>query len=278
MWTDYSTRQTAEVVGLSESMVRNCVREGLLDTDPEKLPLRFTFQDLKVLKLIKELSCSGVSIRRVRRQLARLRARLPSEASLASQALRPHNGHVVVREGPRVWRADSGQMVFGFEFEQHAGEMREMPRCAESAEPEIIGCQSADEWFEQAILSEESDPQAAKTAYQQVLRQRPEDTESLINLGRLHAEDGELNDAAVCFRRALDVDPREATAYYNLGVIAQDIGRDTEAIALYEKALANDPALAEAHYNLATIFDRGGDPRAAIRHINEYRKLTKPHG
>lgn len=62
---------------------------------------------------------------------------------------------------------------------------------------------------------------------------------------------------------------------YNLGVVAQDAGREQDAIYLYGRALELDPGLAEAHYNLATLFDQSGDSRAAIRHINEYRKLTK---
>ena len=69
--------------------------------------------------------------------------------------------------------------------------------------------------------------------------------------------------------------PAEATAYYNLGVLAQDAGKEAEAIELYRRALELDPQLAEAHYNLATLFDQSGDSRSAIRHINEYRKLTR---
>jgi len=58
-------------------------------------------------------------------------------------------------------------------------------------------------------------------------------------------------------------------------VVSQDAGREAEAVELYRRALELDPTLAEAHYNLATIFDQTGDSRAAIRHINEYRKLTR---
>ena len=58
-------------------------------------------------------------------------------------------------------------------------------------------------------------------------------------------------------------------------MLAQDAGKETEAIELYRRALELDPQLAEAHYNLATLFDQSGDSRAAIRHINEYRKLTR---
>jgi len=72
----------------------------------------------------------------------------------------------------------------------------------------------------------------------------------------------------------LKLDPKDATALYNSGVVAQDLGQYSDAMTLYQRALLFDSRLAEAHYNLATIYDRDGDPRAAIRHINEYRKLT----
>jgi tetratricopeptide (TPR) repeat protein len=57
--------------------------------------------------------------------------------------------------------------------------------------------------------------------------------------------------------------------------VAQDSGREADAIIYYTRALELDAGLAEAHYNLATLFDQSGDARSAIRHINEYRKLTR---
>jgi tetratricopeptide (TPR) repeat protein len=275
VWTAYSTKDTAEVVGLSESVVRSCVREGLLSNRSDSIPLRFSFQDLKVLRALKGLTQSGVSIRRARRQLQDLRARCLGEESLASLAIDAHNGHVVVRDQDQVWRADTGQLVFGFQFQEQEGEVTELPHPVALPAPEFMPSQTADEWFDQALDLEESSPQQAKQAYEQVLRQRPQCTESLVNLGRLHAEGDMLEEASHCFRQALDIDPRESTALYNLGVISQDSGDDLEAIQYYEAALSIDRELAEAHYNLATIFDKTGDARSAIRHINEFRKLNK---
>jgi tetratricopeptide (TPR) repeat protein len=91
----------------------------------------------------------------------------------------------------------------------------------------------------------------------------------------MFAESGDPEAARDCFASAIDLDPADATAFYNLGVIAQDSGKEEDAIASYRRALELDPRLAEAHYNLATLFDQSGDSRAAIRHINEYRKLTR---
>ncbi len=273
MWAGYSTKEAAELVGLCPSIVRTCLRLGLLDAAIDVLPLHFGFQDLKVLRTVKTLLENGVRLQRITRELIQLKARLGS--SLARLSIESHNGHVVVRDAQLVWRADTGQLLFSFQFDSQAGEMSELPQSLDLPAPEFMVSLTADEWFDKALQSEESDPKRARSAYQQVLRQRPECTESLINLGRLHAESEELSRATEFFEQALSIDPREATALYNLGVIAQDSGNDTDAINYYEAALASDRELAEAHYNLATIFDRSGDARMAIRHINEFRKLSK---
>ncbi len=275
MWSGYSTHEAAEVVGLSESSVRACARAGLLAKTEAGVTLRFSFRDLAVLKLVKALTTRGVSMRRVRKQLRDLRGRLPESTSLAELAITEEGGHVIVRDVRRSWRADSGQLLLDFVVEEPAGEVTPLVVPREAIAPEPVRELTADEWFDQAIELEEEDPDAAIVAYRRARRLRPTCTETLINLGRLYAETGARDQADVMFREAIALDPTDATALYNLGVVAQDGARDDEAIELYERALQLDPLLAEAHYNLATVFDRTGDPHAAIRHINEYRKLVK---
>jgi tetratricopeptide (TPR) repeat protein len=274
VWSGYSTRDAANLAGLTESAVRSCARAGLLSETAGALPARFSFQDLAVLKSVKELTAGGVSWRRVRRQLLELRRRDP-DTGLSSLKLAPLGRQVVVRQGSSAWQADSGQMLLDFGRPPAGGEMAAMPIRREAPAPEPALGLTADQWFERAGDLEDEDPAAAIEAYRHALHLRPDCTETLINLGRLHAESGAVQQAADYFSRAIELDPRDATAVYNLGVVAQDMGQDDEAVQLYERALALDPALAEAHYNLATIFDRTGDPRAAIRHIHEYRKLTR---
>ncbi|HWM85462.1 MAG TPA: tetratricopeptide repeat protein [Kofleriaceae bacterium] len=273
MWSGYSTRDAAHLAGLTESAVRSCARAGLLSETAGGLPARLSFQDLAVLKSIKELARGGVSWRRIRRELLELRRRAPS--GLSSLHLSASGRHVVVREGSCAWQADSGQILLDFGLAQPGGEVAAMPIRREAPAPQPAPGLSADQWFDRGTDLEEEDAGAAIEAYRHALHLRPDCTETLINLGRLYAENGAVQQAAESFSRAMELDPRDATAVYNLGVVAQDMGRDGEAIQLYERALGLDPALAEAHYNLATIFDRTGDPRAAIRHIHEYRKLTR---
>lgn len=275
VWDGYSTRQAADFVGLPESTVRRCVRDGVIAEKKGAVSAKISFRDLSILKAVKQLMAEGVPLKRVRRQLGALKKRLPDQASLAGVSLIAHGGHVIVREQTHAWRADNGQMVFDFQGESERGHVHAMPVRHEVPGPEPVIAMNADEWFEKGVSLEERDTERAIDAYERALRLRPDSTETWINLGRLYAETGHTEQASACFGEALAVDPADATAIYNLGVVSQDAGRDLEAAEFYERALQIDPELAEAHYNLATIFDRNGDPRAAIRHINEYRKLTR---
>ncbi len=279
MWTSYSARHAAQLIGLPESAVRSCIRDGLVGT-PGTVPAQLTFRDLSALRTVKALVDAGLPLPRVRRELLAIQQRLPSGAMLAELTVEARNGQVHVR-GTRSASDFPGQLALPFEttIEPTAasppGELRELPRPSDAPIPTAVAPATADQWMSRAQLLEERDPVAAIDAYRRSLRLRPDCTEAWINLGRLFAESSDGDAARDCFKSALDLDPADATAYYNLGVIAQDAGKEADAIDLYRRALELDSQLAEAHYNLATLFDQSGDSRSAIRHINEYRKLTR---
>lgn len=283
MWSGYSAKQSAELVGLTESAVRGLVRDGVLGAPSriDELPARLDFSDLKLLQDVRRWRDQGVPLRRIRSELAAIQRRLAGdESALRSVSISAWRGHLVVRDEACAWCAASGQLVFPFELDTPAGELTPFcdPRPAPEPTDESVdetGGRTASEWFDRALELEEENPTAAMEAYRKVLDLRPESVETLINLGRLYAESSAIEAAATCFERALELDPNDATACYNLGVVAQDAGDDRRAVELYKRALGHDPRLAEAHYNLATIYDRTGDPRSAIRHINEYRKLIR---
>ncbi|HEY1557115.1 MAG TPA: tetratricopeptide repeat protein [Kofleriaceae bacterium] len=273
MWTSYSARHAAQLIGLPESAVRSCIRAGLVGA-PGTVPAQLSFRDLSALRTIKTLVDAGVPLPRVRRELAALQQR--HGAQLAELTVELRNGQIHVRGEPP--RGDAtGQLALPFDIAIDAapGELRELPRPPDAPAPAPVAPATADQWLTRAQNLEERDPVAAIDAYRRSLRLRPDTTEAWINLGRLFAESGDAPAARECFETALGLDAGEATAHYNLGVLAQDDGKDSEAIDHYRRALELDPLLAEAHYNLATLFDQTGDARAAIRHINEYRKLTR---
>ncbi len=275
MWSSYSARHAAQLIGLPESAVRSCVRAGLIGT--AELPVRLSFRDLSALRTVKSVVGAGIPLSRARRELVAIQRQLPPGASLAEVPIEVRDGHLWVRGEPAPL---VGQLplpfspALGGHGEAPAGQLHDLPTRPVEA-PTPAPALTADDWFERAIALEDGDAAAAVDAYRRSLRLRPDCVEAWINLGRLHAEGGEGEAATECFSTALRLDPRDATAVYNLGVVAQDAGREQDAIFLYTRALELDGCLAEAHYNLATLFDQTGDSRQAIRHINEYRKLTK---
>jgi len=279
VWTSYSARHAAQLIGLPESAIRSCIRDGLVGT-PGAVPAQLTFRDLSALRTVKALVDAGLPLPRVRRELVRIQLALPDGATLAELTIEARGGQVHVR-GVDPGAVSVGQLALPFEppapeeAAAPAGELRELPRAPEVPVPLAVAPATAEQWLSRALQLEDRDPVAAIDAYRRSLRLRPECTEAWINLGRMFAESGDTEAARECFSSAIGLDPDDATAHYNLGVIAQDSGREEDAIGHYRRALELDPRLAEAHYNLATLFDQSGDSRAAIRHINEYRKLTK---
>ena len=281
VWTSYSARHAAQLIGLPESAVRSCIRAGLVGA-PNSVPAQLSFRDLSALRTVKALVDAGLPLPRVRRELARIQQALPAGATLAELTVEARAGQVHVRGTPDPGDR-AGQLALPFQLDvapvavgpAALGEVRELPRGPEAPVPVAVSPATADQWLARGVALEERDPVAAIDAYRRSLRLRPECTEAWINLGRLFAESDDADAARDCFKSALEVDPGDATAYYNLGVLAQDAGREGDAVELYRHALELDAQLAEAHYNLATLFDQAGDSRAAIRHINEYRKLTR---
>jgi thioredoxin-like negative regulator of GroEL len=49
----------------------------------------------------------------------------------------------------------------------------------------------------------------------------------------------------------------------------------SEAIDAYRAVVLADAAHADAHYNLAQLYERTGQPTAALRHLRTYRKLVQ---
>jgi TPR repeat/Tetratricopeptide repeat len=282
VWTSYSARHAAQLIGLPESAIRSCIRDGLVGT-PGTVPAQLSFRDLSALRTVKALVDAGLPLPHVRRELTRIQLGLPDGTSIAELTIEARGGQVRIR-GAHGSEEMRGQLALPFDLAAEpspalapVGELRELHVPSRPADaPASAGApETAEQWLVRARQLEDRDPVAAIDAYRQSLRLRPECTEAWINLGRMFAESGDPEAAHDCFRSAIELDPTDATAYYNLGVVSQDVGKEEAAIGFYRRVLELDPRLAEAHYNLATLFDQSGDSRAAIRHINEYRKLTR---
>jgi tetratricopeptide (TPR) repeat protein len=276
MPTGYGTREVAQILGLTESRVRSYVRAGFLEPDRfSGRKLRFSFADLVFLRTAKGLLDSGLPSRRVRRSLERLRAQLSPGRRLTGLRIAAHGDEVVVADGDALWDAESGQALFDFGVAELAQKVAPLTRRAfreASRESEVM---TADDWFALACDVEATAPEEARAAYGRVLDLAPGHDDAHVNLGRLLHEAGDAEGAREHYHRALAIAPRNATAAFNLGVALEDLGRGREALEAYRRAVELDPASADAHYNAAHLCVRLKETAAALRHLQQYRKLTR---
>src|SRR5215471_10049683 len=95
VWTSYSARHAAQLIGLAESAVRSCIRDGLVGT-AGSVPAQLTFRDLTTLRTVKALVDAGLPLSRVRKELVAIASHLPSGASLAELAVELRDGQILV--------------------------------------------------------------------------------------------------------------------------------------------------------------------------------------
>jgi tetratricopeptide (TPR) repeat protein len=267
--TGYGAREVARMLGLSVGQVRSYVRAGFLE--PSRGPrgeLRFSFQDLVLLRAAQGLVRARIPARRVKRALSKLRGELPEGRTLRDVHIRAEGDRIVVADGARRWSADDGQVLFDFATAALARKVAPIARKAIEAE-------RASDWYERGCDLEDADPQAARAAYERALQLEPGHAGAHVNLGRLLHEAGEAGLAAEHYAAALRARPDDATAAFNLGVALEDLGRREEAIDAYERAVSADPGCADAHYNVSRLYESAGRGAPALRHLRAYRALVE---
>ena len=264
----YGVSDVEKLLRLPRRTIRALVAAGFIAPARDGRELRFSFQDLIVLRTAQALAGANIPQRRIVRALGDLRARLPDSMPLSGLRIDAHADEVVVREGDTRWNAHSGQYLLAFEVDAERGALRAIepaspPRDVEADPNAADGDMDADD---------------AIAGYDRAIAADPARADARINKGRLLHELGRLEDAARTYLEALEAGVREALLHYNLGVLFDDMDRKPEAIRAYEAALAIDPTLADAHYNLALLHEELQRPRDAIRHMAQYRRLLGTGG
>lgn len=271
----YSTREVADLLGISEQRVRSFAQAGLVQpVRGERREYRYSFQDIVLLRAARELNKAGISPKRIWTALRSLRSQLPGDRTLATVRIVAIGDEVVVRDAAAAWQPDSGQAVLDFDVATLASEAAPMVRNA-AALARDRDDHDADAWFHTAIdLEMIGELNRAISAYQKVLALDWEHTEARINLGRLYHDQGRVPDAERLYREALAKNQDHAVAWFNLGVALEDQARAEQAQECYEKAIQLDPVLADAHYNLSRICERTGQLAMALKHLMRYKALT----
>jgi tetratricopeptide (TPR) repeat protein len=270
----YRSNDVARMLDLPVAEVRRLARAGFVAAmRGERNELRFSFQDLVLLRAAAGLVHARVPPARVRRALGQLRAQLPDGRPLTGVRVSADGEHVVVQDGGARWHPETGQTLLDFGVEDLAKKVAPIVRAAARARtPAPL---DAEAWYRWGCDLEDAAPTEAKDAYRRALSHDPHHAGAHLNLGRLLHEAGDARGAEVHYRLALGAAEHRALAAFNLGVALEDQGLRDEALLAYARAIQADPALADAHYNASRLLEAIGKRADALRHLAEYRRLSK---
>jgi tetratricopeptide (TPR) repeat protein len=279
----YDTKDLERLFGLPASAVRSLTRAGHVSPVKRGGRLHYSFQDLLMLRTASALRAAKISPRRINRTLQTLRATLPAGSAANARSLTALGNQIAIREGKMTWESDSGQYVLALDLGEEKGGLHVIARPSASRGPIADRAAAsaadvetaADDHYARGFALEDTDPDAARAAYEACLTADPQHVEARINLGRLLHLAGRLDEAEQIYRAA---DGSEPLVVFNLGVLLEDLGREADAIAAYREALALDPQLADAHYNLARLYEQARNSKASLRHLLAYRRLMDRQG
>ncbi|MHB9835679.1 tetratricopeptide repeat protein [Paraburkholderia terrae] len=270
---DYSLRSLQSLLGVSRRVLSGLIAAGFVEPSRgRRNELRFTFQDVVVLRTAFQLQAAKITSRKILRALARLKADLPEELPLSGIRITAVGDTIAVKTGQSQWDATSGQHLLDFEVAPLRGDVAFLdtaPRTLRNKE------QQAEEWFALAEQLAGSDGVGAEQAYRKVLELADAPHyHAYTNLGVLLCEtETRCEEALSVFERALEHFPDDALLHFNRAVALEELKRYGSAMEGYERCLQIDPDHADAHFNLARLSEIRGDRQGLLRHLSAYRRL-----
>jgi tetratricopeptide (TPR) repeat protein len=123
--------------------------------------------------------------------------------------------------------------------------------------------------YDYAVILAQSNPAAAISEYEVIVKLEPRHRKALNNLAVLLAQKGRHDDAEARLRGLLEAYPDDVQALNNLGVTLQVQGKLTEARTLLEKAVRLQPDYLDARFNLGEVLFEQGEAGEARRKYEE---------
>ena len=217
----YGVREVVKLLRMPRSTIDSLVKAGFVS--PQRGPrnaLRFSFQDLIVLRTAQALADGKVSAKRITKSLQALRRQLPETMPLSGLSIDAVGERVVVREGRRRWQAESGQYLLAFEGDPASGDLKVIEKST-SLEEQI------DQGYE---LHQAGRLPEAEAVYRKALAAYGAAPLLQYNLGVLLDDLGRKPEAMEMYRAALRGDSRMADCHYNLALLCEQLGKPRDAI------------------------------------------------
>jgi tetratricopeptide (TPR) repeat protein len=270
---DYSLRSLQSLLGVSRRVLRGLIDAGFVQPSRgRRNELRFTFQDVVVLRTAFQLQSAKIASRKILRALAKLKSELPDELPLSGIRITAVGDTVAVKTGHAQWDAASGQHLLDFEVAPIQGEVAFLDAAPQSQK---IRERQAAEWFALAEQLMQTDVVTAEQAYRKALELAPAPHyDAYTNLGVLLCEaQTRCEEALSVFDQALQHFPDDALLHFNRAVVLEELKRYDAAVDAYNMCIKLDPTHADAHFNLARLSEIRGDKQGFVRHLSAYRRL-----
>jgi tetratricopeptide (TPR) repeat protein len=261
--TRYSRQDVIRILHLHTRQLLAWERAGLISRNEN-----YTFESLGQMRMLRDLQAT------TRISASSIRASVDAMQRVAGMR-NPLLEATAVRRGSRLSFRHGGALMdpltqqLAFDFDTAPERPLRLVRAGEDA------LARAQDLFLRAVQMEE-DPATVADAmetYHELLSIRPTHAPALINLGTIHYNKREYEQAEQLYRRATEVDPEYALAFFDLGNVLDEMQRLPEATEAYRRAVSLVPQYADAHYNLALSYERQGQKRRALRHWLTYVRL-----
>jgi tetratricopeptide (TPR) repeat protein len=257
----YDQREVSKLTGISESQIRYWDRQGLIThLEKDRGRLWFDFQSLVAFRTVRDLRLQGVSLRKIRICVEKLRKIMPGlKQPLSEVRISLVQDQLVLGKNRRRFTPE-GQLFMDFAGEESAKVTR--------------ATEVSDELFFQALEDEDAGRLSeAREKYEKIVAMTPDHVDALVNLGTiLFLSDAETA-AASRYLQALAINPDHVEGNYNLANLLEGQGELDAAVLFYKKAVQAEPDFADAHFNLAMVLEALGNAARAREHWLRYLEL-----
>ncbi len=261
---NFSTRMAARILAISPERIRYWVRRKLVKPAVVRgRHYQFTFEDLLMMRLAKELLPNRRRLEAVARCFQRVGQMLDAQRPVTAVKLYEEDGRIMVRDGPVIFEAETGQMLLDYGVPPAAGQT-----ISQADAPVRLR-----RLLDAAAGLEESNPGRAVQLYREYLEHRPRDSGVHRRLSTLFEGAGDPHSAARHLDAAAVLEPDNAELQFDLGVLYRKLQNMDRAALSFSRALECEPDLIEAHLHLAQIYEQQGRKRDAMRHLSAAHRL-----
>jgi tetratricopeptide (TPR) repeat protein len=265
--TRYSRQDVIRILHLHARQLLAWERAGLISPNEH-----YSFEALGRLRTLRDLQATTrISAKSIRASVDAMQ-RVAGMRNPLSEATAVRRGsRLSFRHGGALMDPLTQQLAFDFDTSPE----RQLSVVRSGADAPARQTAEVQDLFLQAVQLEENPattPQAMEI-YHVILAMRPQHAPALINLGTIHYNLREYQQAERLYRQATVADPEYALAFFDLGNVLDEMQQLAEATIAYQKAVALVPQYADAHYNLALSYERQGQRRRALRHWLAYVRL-----